>query len=141
MIALRRSDSLAGLCYMFANTENPVWTSARRSDMIVPAKGGGADMRTTIEELYYGNIMPYNRSVRAGSEYANLIGLLARNEAELLGTLTEAQKETFEKIKDCWMEMNSINEVTIFTHGFKLGLRLTAESLISSKAEQEPIIE
>ena len=100
-----------------------------------------ADMRTTIEELYYGNIMPYNRSVRAGSEYANLVGLLARNEAELIATLTEAQKETFEKIKDCWMEMNSINEVTIFTHGFKLGLRLTAESLISSKNEQEPITE
>lgn len=80
-------------------------------------------MRTTIEELYYGNIMPYNRSVSAGSEYANLVGLLARNEAELLATLNEAQKETFEKIKDCWMEMNSINEVTIFTHGFKLGLR------------------
>ena len=98
-------------------------------------------MRTTIEELYYGNIMPYNRSVHAGSEYANLVGLLARNEAELLATLTDAQKETFEKIKDCWMEMNSINEVTIFTHGFKLGLRLTAESLISSKAEQEPITE
>ena len=98
-------------------------------------------MRTTIEELYYGNIMPYNRSVRAGSEYANLVGLLARNEAELLATLTETQKETFEKIKDCWMEMNSINEVTIFTYGFKLGLRLTAESLISSKVEQEPIIE
>ena len=71
----------------------------------------------------------------------NLVGLLARNEAELFATLTEAQKETFEKIKDCWMEMNSINEVTIFTHGFKLGLRLTAESLISSKAEQEPITE
>jgi hypothetical protein len=98
-------------------------------------------MRTTIEELYYGNIMPYNRSVRAGSEYANLVGLLARNEAELLTTLNEVQKETFEKIKDCWMEMNSINEVTIFTYGFKLGLRLTAESLISSKAEQEPITE
>ena len=31
-------------------------------------------MRTTIEELYYGNIMPYNRSIRAGSEYANLVG-------------------------------------------------------------------
>jgi len=44
-------------------------------------------MRTTIEELYYGNIMPYNRSVRAGSEYANLVGLLARNEAELLATV------------------------------------------------------
>lgn len=39
-------------------------------------------MRTTIEELYYGNVMPYNRSVRSGSEYANLVGLLARNEEE-----------------------------------------------------------
>ena len=38
-------------------------------------------MRTTIEELYYGNIMPYNRSVRAGSEYANLVGRLARKTA------------------------------------------------------------
>ena len=49
-------------------------------------------MRTTIEELYYGNIIPYNRSVRAGSEYVKLVGLLARNEAELLATLNEARK-------------------------------------------------
>ena len=48
-------------------------------------------MRTTIEELYYGNIMSYNRSVRAGSEHVNLVGLLARNEAELP---TEAPTES-----------------------------------------------
>ena len=34
-------------------------------------------MRTTIEELYYGNIMPYNRSIRAVTkpivEYKKLI--------------------------------------------------------------------
>ncbi len=96
-------------------------------------------MRSTIEELYYGNINPGDRAIRRGSEYAHLINLVSKNEEDLSATLTEAQKETFEKFKDCVSEMRGIDEVTVFALGFKLGLRLAAESLLTTKLKQEPI--
>ena len=96
-------------------------------------------MESIIEELFYGNITPLERSFRRTGEYAHILQLVTRNEEELTETLTEAQKETFEKFKDGTSELNGITEVTAFTLGFKLGLRLTAEAFISGDSEQELI--
>ena len=98
-------------------------------------------MESIIEELYYGNITPSERGYRRTGEYAHILQLIARNEEKLTETLTEAQKETFEKFKDNTSEISSMTEVTAFTLGFKLGLRLTAESFISRNSEQELISE
>ena len=57
--------------------------------MMCPAKVGG-DMRSIIEELYYGNIVPIDQDVVKGGEYAHLLHLLSRNSTELEDTLTEA---------------------------------------------------
>ena len=86
----------------------------------------------TIEELYYGNITPSEREYRRGSEYAHILQLATRSEEKLIVTLTEAQKETFGKFKDNTSELTSMTEVTAFTLGFKLGLRLTAEAYTDS---------
>ena len=98
-------------------------------------------MESIIEELYYGNITPSERGYRSTGEYAHILQLIARNEEKRTETLTEAQKETFEKFKDNTSEISSMTEVTAFTLGFKLGLRLTAESFISGNSEQELISE
>ena len=94
-------------------------------------------MESIIEELYYGNITPAERSFLRTGEYAHILQLVARNEEKLTETLSEAQKETFEKFKDGTSELNSMTEVTAFTIDFKLGLRLTAEAFISGNDEQE----
>lgn len=93
----------------------------------------------TIEELYYGNITPSEREYRCGSEYAHILQLATRSEEKLIGTLTEAQKETFGKFKDNTSELSSMTEVTAFGLGFKLGLRLTAEAFVSSNSAQDLI--
>ena len=98
-------------------------------------------MESIIEELYYGNITPSERSYRRTGEYAHILQLVTRNEEELTQTLTEAQKETFEKFKDGTSELNGMTEVTAITLGFKLGLQLTAEAFISGNSEQELISE
>ena len=98
-------------------------------------------MESIIEELYYGNITPSERSYRRTGEYAHILQLVTRNEEELTEMLTEAQKETFEKFKDGASELNGITEVSAFTLGFKLGLRLTAEAFISGDSDQELISE
>ena len=50
-----------------------------------------------------------------------------------MSTLTEAQKEIFEKFKDGTAEIEGMTEVSAFTIGFKLGLRVTAEAFIGSE--------
>ena len=94
-------------------------------------------MESIIAELFYGNITPSERSFRRTGEYAHVLQLVTRNEEKLTQTLTEAQKENFEKFKDSTSELNGMTEVTAFTLGFKLGLRLTAEAFISGDSEQE----
>lgn len=96
-------------------------------------------MESIIAELFYGNITPSERSYRRTGEYAHILQLVTRNEEKLTETLTEAQKETFEKFKDGTSELNGMTEVTAFTLGFKLGLRLTAEAFIGGNHWEEPI--
>ena len=96
-------------------------------------------MESIIEELFYGNITPSERSYRRTGEYAHILQLVTRNEEKLTETLTEAQKETFEKFKDGTSELNGMTEVTAFSLGFKLGLRLTAEAFIGGNHWEEPI--
>lgn len=94
-------------------------------------------MESIIEELYYGNITPSERSYRKTGEYAHILQLVTRNEEKLTETLTKAQKETLEKFNDGTSEISSMTEVTAFSLGFKLGLRLTAESFIGSDQKLE----
>lgn len=96
-------------------------------------------MQSIIEELYYGNVLPFERQTPKGGEYPRIVKHMSRNEESLIETLTEAQKEIFEKFKANQAELNGIDEVTSFAIGFKLGLRLAAEAFVSAKPEQEPI--
>lgn len=82
---------------------------------------------TTLEDLYYGNIIPNEHSFKRGSAYSEVLGYIARHQDDLLATLTEQQKEIFEKLKDCESELHSMNELQAFTEGFKLAARLIIE--------------
>ena len=95
-------------------------------------------MRSIIEELYYGNISPTDRDIVKGGSYSHILNLVTRNEDELMQTLTQAQQETFEKFKDCASELGDKNELTSFVLGFKLGMRLAVEAMISIDEITEP---
>ena len=83
---------------------------------------------TTLEDLYYGNIVPADKGVKKGSEYSQLLHLAARNEEKLSATLTEEQKILFEKYKDCCVEMYGIAEIEAFVSGVKLGVKIIVET-------------
>ena len=82
---------------------------------------------TTLEDLYYGNIIPGEHSFKRGSAYSEVLGYIVRHQDDLLATFTEQQKEIFEKLKDCESELHSMNELQAFTEGFKLAARLLIE--------------
>ena len=52
---------------------------------------------------------------------------MARHHDDLLKTMTDEQKEIFEKFDECWSEYASYAEAAISTYAFKLGARLTME--------------
>ena len=95
-------------------------------------------MRSIIEELYYGNISPMDRDIVKGGAYSHILNLVTRNEDELMQTLTQAQQETFERFKDCASELGDKNEMMSFVLGFKLGIRLAIEAMISIDEITEP---
>ena len=78
----------------------------------------------TLEDLYYGNLFPHEKCAKLDDEVKELLKLLNRNEEKLTATLTEAQKETFGKYKDCNHEISEICERNAFLYGFRLGVRL-----------------
>ena len=59
-----------------------------------------------LEEFWYGNIEPteYDTSPK---EYKKLQELICRNEEKLKATMTDEQKELFEKYTDCLIFQNS----------------------------------
>ena len=86
-------------------------------------------MCKTIEELWHGNISPQTDSRNNSPEMKQLMEYMARHHDDLQKSLNDEQKETFEKFEDCWSEYMSLAEKAIFTYAFKLGARLTYESL------------
>ena len=63
-------------------------------------------MMKTIEELWYGNISPFELCTRGDKRLKELLKLVARNREELGETLTDKQKETLEKFEECMNEMH-----------------------------------
>lgn len=80
-----------------------------------------------LEDLYYGNLLPQEKRAKFDDEMKELIGLLNRNEEKLTATLSDEQKETFEKYKDCNREISEICERNAFLNGFRLGARIIIE--------------
>ena len=84
---------------------------------------------TTLEDLYYGNISPHERYIKRGTRVDKLVKLICKNEDELAAGLTEKQKETFEKFKDCQSELSGLTERDAFRDGFILAVRIMVEAM------------
>ena len=80
-----------------------------------------------INELWHGNIVPQEDSRNNSPEMKELMEYMARHHDNLLKTMTDEQKEVFEKFDDCWSEYMSLAEAAIFEYAFKLGARLMLE--------------
>jgi hypothetical protein len=88
-----------------------------------------------IEDLFYGNICPCEKHLTRGSAYSHLLELTVKNEEKLSVLLSPQQKETYEKVKDCITDMNNILEKEAFIDGFRLGMKLMAESVYDKSGD------
>ena len=82
---------------------------------------------STIQDLYYGRISPYEMSISATPEYQKLKALATQNEDLLRETLSDKQKELFEKLTENITDISSISERDMFIAGFKLGMKVMVD--------------
>lgn len=82
-----------------------------------------------LEDLYYGNLFPHEKVSKLDDETKELLGLLKKNEEKLMATISNEQKETFEKYKDCNREISETCERQSFITGFNLGAKIVIESM------------
>ena len=86
-------------------------------------------MKNMIKELWHGNISPQEDSRNNSLEMKELMEYMARHHEDLLNTMTDEQKEIFEKFEDCWGEYATYAEEAIFEYAFKLGMQIAIDVL------------
>ena len=86
-------------------------------------------MKSILEELWHGNICPETDKRTNSSDMKQLMRTMAKYHDEIMFTLTEEQKEIFEKFDDCWGEYVGLAEKAAFVYAFKLGARIVYEIL------------
>ena len=86
-------------------------------------------MKSMIKELWHGNICPQTDSRSNSTEMKELMEYMARHHDDLIKTMSDEQKEIFEKFDDCWSEYMSLAEAAIFEYAFKLGMQMAIETL------------
>ena len=80
-----------------------------------------------LEELWYGNIEPTEFGTSPNQEYRELRWLVDRNETDLRATMTDTQKELFDRYLESVLEYQTLSELMLFQNSFKLGARLMVE--------------
>ena len=86
-------------------------------------------MRNTLEDLYYGNITPGQQQIMPNSELKKATDRVTRFESQLTEQLDEAGQAILAKLMESKDEVESITALENFILGFRLGVRLMAESM------------
>ena len=80
-----------------------------------------------LDELWYGNILPFEYDMSANGRIHKLLELLTQNENELLPLISEEAKEVYDKLRGNQAELSDVIEREIFSIGFRLGARIMLE--------------
>ena len=91
-------------------------------------------MRHFIEQFYYGNIKPQERSTKMNKSTQNQLEIMVNCEEILSKTLTEEFKKLFLNYVDAWHEVNSESNLDSFIMGFRLGAAFTYDTFVSTDA-------
>lgn len=80
-----------------------------------------------LEEFWYGNLHPGQRSVRSDSPMGRATQRAADCENKLLPLLSDEAKKAFELLQITQRELLCISETDAFVLGYKLGAKMAYE--------------
>ncbi len=86
-------------------------------------------MRKTLEDLYYGNISPFQRQMTPDSELKRAVDRVAQYENQLAERLDETGRTILTKFVRSQHDINGITALENFILGFRLGVKMMAECM------------
>lgn len=86
-------------------------------------------MRTTLENLYYGNITPNDQQIRPGTPLARAMDQSAECEKKLTDLLDNDAQTLLLNLVNAENEIGSTLAMENFIMGFRLGVQLILEAL------------
>ena len=86
-------------------------------------------MRNTLEDFYYGNIMPNAQDMAPRSELKRATDRVTRFENQLTEQLDEVGQTILAKLIESQQEIDSITALENFILGFRLGAKLMMECM------------
>ena len=95
---------------------------------------GGNPMPNILEDLYYGNLLPCQRTIRPDSRVKKLMQKQSDLESKLNESFTEEQRANFEQYLSLCADLLDANCLDNFITCFRLGARFTHEIFASDNA-------
>ena len=92
-------------------------------------------MKKTIQDLFYGNLNLFDRSMNKSAEYNEALRESAKARDELEATMTDEQKRLLNAYVDKCGLTSCHLEFSAFLIGFRLASRLICEALVSEDEE------
>ena len=86
-------------------------------------------MRNTLEDLYYGNIVPHEQNMVPSSELRRAVDRVTLCEKQLEELLDETGRTILTRFTRSQQEIDSITALENFILGFRLGVRMMAECM------------
>jgi len=86
-------------------------------------------MRKILEDLYFDNIVPYEKRMAASSEFRRLVKRAADCESQLTERLNDEEQKLLNVLTNAQQEIDSITAKENFILGFRLGVRLVMECM------------
>ena len=98
-------------------------------------------MGNFIEELYYGNINPQDRSTRQNKVVQKQMEILTQSEDFLTKNLPEEHKKRFVTFSNAWDIINGESTLDSFILGFRLGASFTYDTFVSTASPFQSLSE
>ena len=86
-------------------------------------------MRKTLEDFYYGNIIPHEQKMAASSDLRRAANKIAECEQRLMEQLNKPQQTLLAELVNAQQEIDSITVLENFILGFRLGVRMMIECM------------
>lgn len=85
-----------------------------------------------IEQFYYGNIEPQERSTKPSKAIKKQMEILVKGEGLFTELLDDELKKCFLEYVNAWHEVNSESNLDSFIMGFRLGAGFAYDTFISN---------
>ena len=89
-----------------------------------------------LEDLYFGDVRPSERSFKRNSQYAKALDDLVKAGDALADTLTEKQKEMFEEFMTAQREVNVLTDCETFIYAFRLAAKIMIDVLTDGQMRE-----